>query len=89
MQIFLKVFHGIITKELKSQPASAIVFAKLHKEFEKLPYRRREFQFFPWSLVDFVLYHSNFLVRYSAYVRSFWNVLPYELVRVLNASFLP
>ena len=48
-----------------------------------------EIEFFPWSCVDFSLYHCNFLVQNGAQVCAFWYVLSNEFVCIFNVAFLP
>ena len=74
-----------IISVVKSQPASAI----LRIIFVKLLLWRRKVQFFPWSSVDFRLYHLNSFVCDGTYIRPFWNILSDELVGVLHSPFLP
>ena len=84
--MMLKIlFCEEIAEKLKSQPASAI----LRIIFVKLLLQCCKVQFFPWSSVDFSLYHLNSFVSNGTYICSFCNILPDKLVGVLDSSFLP
>lgn len=51
--------------------------------------RGLKIEFFPWSTVKFILALANKTVRQGREIGALRDILPYDLVRILDSTFLP
>ena len=57
--------------------------------FIELSQRCAEIEFFSWSCIQFFLYFLDKFVVNILEISVFWQIKPYELIPILDASFLP